>query len=50
VGEEQHGAGNLRLEPFTVSELVGGSFRRPVHTLALRELKYLIADEASFHA
>ena len=40
----------MRLEPFTVSELVGGSFRRPVHTLAHRDLKYLSAGEASLHA
>ena len=50
VREEQHGAGNLRLEPFTMPDLVGGNFRRPVHTLAHRDLKYLSAGKASLHA
>jgi hypothetical protein len=50
VREEQHGAGNLRQEPFTMPDLVGGNFRRPVHTLAHRDLKYLSAGEASLHA
>ena len=40
----------MRLEPFTMPDLVGGNFRRPVHTLAHRDLKYLSAGEASLHA
>ena len=31
-------------------DLVGGNFRRPVHTLAHRDLKYQSAGEASLHA
>ena len=40
----------MRLEPFTMPDLVGGNFRRPVHTLAHRDLKYLSAGEVSLHA